>query len=777
METLNVAGLRAPVELLTDQWGIVHIYAKSQHDLFFAQGFNAARDRLFQLEIWRRRVLGLMAEIQGPKALNRDIGSRLLRFRGNLEEEYSSYHPDGKAIVTAFVEGINACIRHIVDDPDLLPLEFRLLGITPEPWTPDIVLGRIGGIFLNLETEVLIARALQSVSADTIRMLMNLHPGQPELEVPGGVELDAIPDDLLKYYLAAREAVEFLPEDIVNPSDRASGSYSPIAGCSPGSMECREEGSNNWVVSGRKTMSRKPFVVNDPHRVITAPSLRYWVHLVAPGWNVIGAGEPHLPGVSIGHNPHGAWGLTIFPTDCEDLYVYRTHPENPNQYWYRNGWQDMRIVREMIPVKDQVDAAIELKYSRHGPILAEDREKKMAFGLRAAWLDTGGAPYLASLRIDQATNWEEFRVACSFSRAPSLNMIWADTKGNTGWQAVGAVPRRPNWNGLVPVPGDGRFEWQGYLPILELPHRINPTEGFIATANQENLTRDFSDPISYYWAEPFRFARIAEVLSSGKQLTIHDMIKLQNDEYSIPARELIPLLINLNIPESNALAQEAIERLRDWDFVLDKKSVGAGIYVAWQRRLWAKFTEIHVPEDMRESFCNVAITPLIQNLLAPDGSFGVDSLAGRDRFIRESFTEAIEYLVERFGPNPEEWIYGQVAYHSIRIRHMLGNAVNAELRERLEVGPFPRGGDSFTVNNTGSDDEQSSGASFRLIADLSDWDRCLGVNTPGQAGDPDSGHYCDLAPLWADGKYFPVFFSRNKIITVTERKTMLLPLP
>ena len=775
METLHVAGLEAPVEILTDRWGIAHIYAENQHDLFFAQGYNAARDRLFQLEIWRRRVMGRMAEIQGPKALDRDIGARLLRFRGDPEREYAFYHPDGKAIVAAFVDGINASIQHALATPDTLPLEFRLLGIVPEPWTPEVVIARLGGIFLNLETEVLIAKALRSMAPDTIRMLLHLHPGRPALHVADGVALDAIPDDVLRYYLAAREAVEFAPEDVVNPTDRAPDGPPADSGGTRGS---RDEGSNNWVVSGTRTLSRQPLLANDPHRAITAPSLRYWVHLVAPGWDVIGGGEPHLPGVSIGHNRHGAWGLTIFPTDAEDLYVYRTHPDDPHRYRYGDGWEDMRIVRETIPVEGAADAAVELKYTRHGPVLAEDRAGQRAYALRAAWLDVGGAPYLASLRMDQATTWEEFREACAFARAPSENMVWADTAGNVGWQAVGVVPRRPDWNGLVPVPGDGRFEWDGYVPIHDLPHRLNPPEGFIATANQENLPPGYPEPISFYWLEPYRHARIAEVLAGGRRLTARDMLRLQNDEYSIPARELVPLLNGLDLADSAAgPVRTAADLLRDWDFVLDKGSVGAGIYAAWQRRLWAAFVELHAPAELRASFTDVIATPLIQSLLAPDGSFGADPLAGRDRFVRETFTAAVHDLVERLGPNPDKWTYGRTAYHHITIRHALGKAVNPELRGRLEVGPFPRGGDSFTVNNTGTEDEQTVGASFRFIADLSDWDRSLGVNTPGQSGDPADPHYRDLARLWADGEYFPVLYSREKIVAITERKAMLQPAP
>ena len=783
METLRLSGLREPVEILTDRWGIAHIYAKNQPDLFFAQGYNAARDRLSQLEIWRRRVTGTMAEVQGPKALERDIGARLLRFRGDLEQECQYYHPDGKEIITAFVQGMNAYIRQTQEQPELLPLEFGLLGITPEAWTPDIVLARLGGIFLNLETEVLIAQALQSMQPETIRTMLHLHPGTPDLTVPEGIDVATIPGDVLKYYQAAREAVVFAPEDVLDPQHRApetpGATTQAAAPTLTGKSMPRDEGSNNWVVDGTKTLSRQPLMVNDPHRSIAAPSLRYWVHLVAPGWNVIGGGEPHLPGVSIGHNEQGAWGLTIFPTDSEDLYVYKTNPDNPQQYWYRGEWEDMRVLHETIPVKGQDAVTVALKYTRHGPVLAEDPERHLAFGLRAAWLDIGGVPYLASLRMDQATTWQEFREACAYSRAPSENMVWADRQGNIGWQAVGVVPLRPNWNGLVPVPGDGRFEWDGYLPIRELPHILNPSQGFIATANQENLPPNYPYPISYYWLEPYRFARIEEVLAAGKNLTAREMMQLQSDEYSIPARLLLPFLHALDEESMSAdpLVRAALTTLRAWDFVLDKDSVAAGVYAAWQRQLWEQFRNTHVPVALQEAFASPVLTPLINSLLAPDGSYGPDPLAGRDRFIRESFEAAVRSLASRFGPDMNNWTYGQTAYHHIVIKHMLSDAVNAELRAQLDVGPIPRGGDSFTINNTGSEDMQTVGASFRLIADPSNWDRSLGVNTPGQAGDPAQAHYRDLSGLWAEGQYFPVLYSRDKIVVVTEHTTLLQPEP
>jgi len=771
---VQVPGLNEAVEILTDRWGISHIYARNQDDLFFAQGYNAARDRLFQLEIWRRRVTGTMAEIQGPKALDRDIGARLLRPRGDLRLDMYHYHPQGEQIITAFVNGINAYIAQTRQQPELLPVEFQLLGIQPQAWTPDIVVSRLGGIFLNLQTELRLARVLPDLGPDTARELLNLHPGRPDLSVAEGLDLAAIPADVDKYYTAARQRVEFAPEDIVDPAARAApADHSDPAAPADQPTQTDNEGSNNWVVAGSRTLSRQPFMVNDPHRAITAPSLRYWVHLVAPGWNVIGGGEPHLPGVSIGHNEYGAWGLTIFPTDTEDLYVYETNADNPNQYRYLGEWQDMRVYTETIPVKGQEPVRVELRYTRHGPILKTDPDTQRAYALRAAWREIGGAPYLASLRMDQAKSWEEFREACSYSRAPSENMVWADLEGNIGWQAVGIVPLRPNWSGLLPVPGDGRFEWDGYLPIEQLPHVFNPPQGFWATANQENLPADYPYPISYFWIEPYRFARAQEVLASGRQFTTMDMMRLQNDELSIPARTLVPLLSGLHSDQPPV--QQALETLRAWDSILAKDSVAAGIYAAWQERLWKNFLDRSVPPALHEHFPDIVLQPVITSLLAPDERYGDDPTAGRDQFVLASLEQAVQSLTERFGPEPQAWAYGQAEYHHILMPHPLGKAVNSDYAERFEVGPIARGGDNFTLNNTDNSAAQETGASFRIIADLSDWDRSLGVNAPGQSGNPDDPHYRDLVSLWEAGKYFPVLYSRDKIEAVTQRKTVLHP--
>lgn len=780
-DTLQIPGLHQPVEILRDRWGIAHIYARGEEDLFFAQGYSAARDRLFQFEMWRRRATGTVAEILGQRELKRDIGARLLRFRGDMRAELQHYHPHGEQIINAFVRGVNAWIAEVEQDPDLLPLELRLLGIQPGRWTPDVVISRHNALVSNVTRELSIGRAVAAVGEAPVRESYWFQPGSPDLALDALIDEQLLSEDILELYSVYKSGVQFLAEDLVG--DRSAGSGREPEGASgfqPLSeterMEAGEAiGSNNWVVSGALTATGMPFMANDPHRTLQAPSLRYYVHLVGPGWNVIGGGEPVLPGVSIGHNEHGAWGLTVFRIDSEDLYVYHTNPSNPRQYRYRGMWEDMRVERDRIAVKGRDDVDVDLEFTRHGPVLYRDRDRNLVVALRAAWLDIGAAPYLASLRMDQATTWEEFREACSYSRLPGENMVWADIDGNIGWQAVGVAPLRPNWSGLVPVPGDGRFEWEGYLPIPALPNTANPEKGYWSTANDNLIPRGYEhrNAVGWVWSDPYRNDRIEELLGSGRKLDLSDMMRLQHDELSIPARNLVPLL--RDVPLETAAARDARDRLLRWDRVLDRGSIAAGIYVAFERRLSANVRARVLPPETRRVIRSVQLARTIQWLLAPDGRFGTDPIATRDSLVAVSLEESVSGLIEDLGPDPDGWQWGQERYHHALIRHPISGAVSPEMRALLDVGPAPRGGYNNTPNATGSGNNQTSGASFRIIADLSDWDNSVGTSTPGQSGDPTSPHYRDLFPLWAQGRYFPVLYSRPKVESVTESRTVLVP--
>ncbi|MEX2468650.1 MAG: penicillin acylase family protein [Pseudohongiellaceae bacterium] len=779
---LSLPGLDQPVEILKDQWGISHIYAQTEHDLFFAQGYSAARDRLFQFELWRAQATGTTAAILGPRAIDRDHGTRLFMFRGDLTREMNHYHPRGVGIITAFVEGVNAYIDEALRNPDDLPLPFHLLGIEPQHWTPDVVISRHQGLLGNIGRELATGRAVCAIGADAVRELQYFHPHEPRLDLDPQIDCESLlNNDILHLYNAFRRSLDFQPDDIVDVTARAStADHERLAATLAqerselNKRNVDDIGSNSWVVSGELTQDGWPLMINDPHRAQAVPPLRYWAHLVGPGWNVIGGGEPTIPGISIGHNGVGAWGLTVFATDGEDLMVYELNPDDPNQYRYGGRWEDMRVSTETIEVRDAPSVEVELRFTRHGPVAFVDEEKNLAYAVRPAWLEIGGAPYLASLRMDQAQSWEEFREASNYSHIPGENMMWADRHGNIGWQAVGIAPRRPQFSGMVPVPGDGRYEWNGYLEIIDKPNELNPARGYIETSNSNYTPPDFPylDAIGYTWTDPYRWARASEVLASGRKFNMRDMIALQHDYLSIPARTLVPFFETLRADDR--LVEQARQRLLDWDYVLDRDSVAAGIYVAFERRLLDNIELLKVPDGARD-YLSIGMKTAIDMLLAPDGDFGSDAIAGRDEFLLRALSEGIGDLVDKLGRDPDNWVYGQADYKHALIRHPLSPAVNENLRRRLDVGPAPRGGNSFTVGNTGSSDNQTSGASFRIFIDTRDWDNTLGMNTPGQVGDPDSPLYDNLFDLWANDRVFPAFYSREKIESVLYERLELNP--
>ena len=778
--TLRAPGLSQPVEIRRDRWGVNHIYAANEQDLFFAQGYAAAKDRLFQFELWRRQATGTVAEILGPRELERDRGARLHQFRGDLDAELAHYHPRGKAIVEAFVAGINAYVAETERTPSLLPLEFTMLGITPGRWTPAIVISRHQGLASNVTSEAASVRAMKALGPEALRSLQYFQGGEPVFTLDASIDLAAFPDNVLGVYNAFRNPIQFRPEDVAPPFRAVPASAARMAETAPGTettfVDPHDTGSNNWVISGSRTQSTFPILANDPHRAQSAPSLRYWVHLVAPGWNVIGGGEPVLPGVSIGHNEDGAWGLTIFGNDNEDLYVYETNPANANEYRYQGRWEAMRVITDAIPVRGAKPETVELKYTRHGPVVFEDRASHRAYSLRAAWMEPGSAPYLASLRMSQAHSWAEFREACAYNRMPAENMVWVDRTGTIGWQAAGIQPLRRNWSGLLPVPGDGRYEWDGFLPISALPHEVNPPRGFVVTANHYLFPNDYpwKEAMHFTWADPYRASRIAEVLGSGRLFNVAETARLQNDDLSLPARALVPLTRDLQLNGATTAARDV---LTAWDFVLDKDSIPAGIYAMFQRRLLANVRDRLVPRSAGGSASTglISMKRVIDWLYAPDGRFGDNPIAARDALVGQSLEQAVADLTTRFGPDMTAWKYGQARYHHALIRHPLSEAVNSDTRARLDAGPAPRGGDASTVTATGNTDNQASGGSFKFIADTEDWDNSIGINTPGQSGDPASPHYRDLFDLWEKGRYFPVAYSRGKVESVTESVIRLMP--
>lgn len=744
---IELAGLWKPVEVIRDTWGVPHIYAQTQDDLFFAQGFVAAQDRLWQMEIWRRTGEGKLAEILGPAAVERDKFARLMRYRGDMEAEWKSYAPDAKQIIESFVRGVNAFIDL---SRDRLPIEFQLTGITPEYWTPEVCLARMAGYVMtrNASSEVTRAQLVRLLGPGKTAELLETDPFK-KLEVPEGLDLTGIDSRILS-----------------------------AAGAASGAVSFGIEGSNNWVVGGALTNTGKPILANDPHRSISLPSLRYLVHLVGPGWNVIGAGEPTLPGVAAGHNERVGFGFTIVGIDQQDLYVEETNPADPTQYRYKARWEKMKIEREVIVVKGNpapVEVEVELRFTRHGPVIHEDKELNRAYALRWVGSEPGSAGYLASLSLNRARNWPEFLKALERWRVPSENLVYADVDGNIGWQAAGSAPIRRGWSGLLPVPGNnGRYDWNGWLPLSELPRAYNPARRFIATANHKIIPERYKHEINFEWSAPFRFQRIDEVLRKGGKFTIGDFERLQHDETSLPARELVPLLLRSLLFDSRTDMRDASELFREWDYSLGRDSAAAALYEMWLQKLQTNFAGQFVPAKAKGLIgASSLLRTMLRVLKNPDARiFGANPRVKASLLMSGSLVEAIRDLRGRFGGDMKKWRWGDL--HVADFRHML--STDDTRRAVLDLKPVARGGDANTVNASGGPRfSQRSGASFREILDFSDWDKSVAINVPGQSGQPESPHYGDLLPLWAEGRYFPLLFSREKIEKHAAARLLLEP--
>ncbi|MCU0635274.1 MAG: penicillin acylase family protein [Gemmatimonadaceae bacterium] len=769
-ESIPTRGLRAPVTLRRDSAGVVHIRARNEHDLFFAQGWSAARDRLFQLELWRRQATGTLAEVLGSAAVPKDIASRAFRFRGNLSRELAHYHPRGAAIIGAFVEGINAYIGETEKNVALLSPEFGWLGWRPGRWTPAIVISRHNGLSQNADSEIELAQAVATLGAERAARLLALGPEPVTLALDSMIDPASLATSGVARFLARTAPVPWSPAHVA-PEVRRTASLDQGAPELADSL--RKVESNNWVIAGTRTASGKPILANDPHRAITAPSLRYFVHLEAPGWNVIGGGEPSLPGISIGHNAHGAWGLTIFGLDTEDVYVYRVRTGAVPRYWYRGAWIPMRVERERIRVRGAPDTVVTQYFTRHGPVTAIDTVRGMAYAVRAAWLDIGGAPYLASLRFAQARTWREFRAATAFHRMPAENLIWADTSGTIGWQAVGFAPVREGWTGLLPVPGDGRYEWKGYLPILQLPSIVDPVSGHLATANENNVPPGYPhvNAVGRQWAEPWRVQRVREVLDTTRGATASSMAALQQDVTSIVSRRLATTVVRRAptacpgpgvTPSSRTKAGCLLQA--DPSGRLAPTSATAAVLVALERALLAR---------NREAVFADYDDPALRSLATSVFFAWLDTV--RVSVIEEALGAVGDTLTRRFGPDPAAWRYGDAAFKHVLIRHTLANVVDSTTRARLQAGPLPRGGAQHTINMTGAGDNQTSGASFRVVLDAGDWDRSLATNAPGQSGDVRGTHYRDLFADWVAGRYFPLPYSAAAVARRTESVTTLRP--
>ena len=760
--TVRLEGLRSEVEIYRDRWGVPHIYAHNIEDLFFAQGYVHAQDRLWQMEFARRIGHGTLSEVLGEVTLDKDRFLRTIGLRRAAEADLALLDQETRLVLESYARGVNAFIE---SHRGRLPLEFVLLGFEPAPWQPldSLVWGKImcWNLGRNWKAELLRAKLIARLGEERARELIPPYPDEGPIIVPPEVKSYA---------------------SLFSPSD--GGDAQPTF-----PSFSLEWGSNNWVVDGAKSATGKPLLANDPHLDIQMPSIWYEIGLHGAGFDVVGASFPGAPGVVIGHNDRIAWGVTNAGPDVQDLYIERINPDNPHQYEYQGRWEDMEVVREEIWVKGRAEPEVlEVRITRHGPIISEvveGLEEPLAF----RWTALEPSQLVRSvLLLDRARNWEEFREALRYWDVPSQNFVYADVEGNIGYQMPGRIPIRAKgvaqgFNpGLVPVPGwTGEYEWEGYIPFDELPHVYNPPTHFIVTANNKIVPDDYPYFISYEWAAPYRAQRIIQLLTAKDALSVDDFRAIQADTYSVPGELFTPYLLRLE-PEG-WLQERAMRELRAWDFRNEADSSGAAIFQVFYLKLVENTFADELGEELFEEYLtgrgvahHMALARMIEDSDNPwFDDVNTPQREMRDDILRESFAEALDYLGRNFGDMPHVWAWGRL--HQAAFEHPLGAVKPLHLI--FNRGPFPYGGSGFTVNAAAFDYKEPFAvkaiASYRQIVDLGDFANSLSMHTTGQSGQPFHKHYADMIKPWRAVEYHPMLFDKEAIARSKEGLLILAP--
>jgi penicillin G amidase len=740
-ESRALPGLTAPGEIIIDRAGIPHIYAANARDGFFLQGYAVARDRLWQIDLWRKRGLGRLSASFGAQFIAQDRAARLLLYRGEMAAEWAAYPSQAKGWTEAFAAGINAYVADVEAGRAPLPIEFSATNTRPERWqADDVVRIRSNALASNLTSEVVRARALCGGDLKYEPLRRELAPAHT-VSIPKGLDPCSIPADVLDDYALGTGDVRFDGQKIV------------VASLDPDI----QEGSNNWVIGAGKSATGRPILANDPHRAHAVPNLRYLSHIDTPELKIAGSGEPALPGISFGHNEDVAWAITIFAIDQQDLVV------NPKA-------TKLTEVRERIEVKGEPPREVVLKFTDDGPIIHEDPTSGRSFALRATWTKPGASAYFNASWAWTAKTWDDFLVARDHWGAPPLNLLFANRAGDIGWAPGGFVPVRAAGDGLLPVPAGKVHRWTGLLDAKLMPVKHNPADGWIATANEMNIPAGYPHMLGLEWADRSRITRISEVVGSKPKFGLTDAMALQNDPTSPMARRAVALLQGLAGRDANE--RGALALLGNWNGHEGPDSAAAALYEIWAaRHLAASAVKAIVPEAARRNFGRTSIGNILPVL--EDGKLlGPDSAALRAEILLGSLGLAFAETARLLGPDPATWRWG--ALHRADFQPSLPIAGrDAERR----VGPVPIGGSGSTpmAMGTGPDFRVVSGASVRVVMDVGAWDNSMAINTPGQSGDPASPHYRDLFARWATGNYVPFVWSRPRVLQEAERIINVTP--
>jgi penicillin G amidase len=785
----GLSPLHAAVEIVRDRWGVPHIYAQDLDDLFLAQGFVHAQERLWQMELNRRLAHGRLSEIFGTIAFDTDRLIRIIGLSRSARRDLAHADPEALRVLQAYALGINTWLGA---NQNRLPLEFTLLGFKPAPWDPldSLAIAKFiaWGLSGNWDSEIMHAALIDKLGAErAARLQGEYHPDNP-LVFQDHTYVDML-DLLVKQFDAARE-------------------WLPVRGLS--GM------SNNWVIAGSRSATGKPLLANDPHLTLQMPSVWFENHLNAPDLEATGVSFPGTPAVVIGHNRDLAWGLTASFADVQDLYIEKFNPNDAALYEFQGNWEHATVVREEIRVKGEPRARVEeVAITRHGPVInsivpthvvgllhqsapAQSSPDETSLRLALRWAAYEESHLLRGvLRLNLARDWDQFAEALRDWDAPSMNFVYADRAGNIGYYMPGRIPIRAKGSGLAPVPGwTGEYEWKGWIPHEELPHLFNPPQGYIASANNLVVGKEYPYFLTGETQNGYRARRIVDLLTGKEKLSAEDFAGIQVDEFCRPAQEFCALLTEHEpaileepaLTDAKSQAAVAIELLKNWDFHLTADSAGGGIYKLTQyfamHRVFGPLLGPLTDHYLGNGFAPVVAdhtiyyldyAPLVlQRILAENEAEWLRD-ATRDEVLAGALHDAIVYFREAIGEDVRQWQWGKV--HPVGFNHPLG--ASRPLDRIFNRGPYPFGGDSNTVWQAGYNPklpfkvEGSFSASWRQIVDLDDWDSSRAIHTTGQSGHPASRHYDDMVRMWLNGRYHPMLWSREKVESHVEARLRL----
>lgn len=725
--TLPLDGLTSKVDVYRDNNGVPHINAESMKDLFMAQGFVTAQDRLFQMDLSRRQASGMLSEVIGEKTLQRDRFFRTLGLRRAAEASYGEYSSETKQYLQWYADGVNAYITKAKED-HTLPVEFLLAGYKPEPWTPvdSLVIGKYMAFDLGGHWE---GQAFRYYLMDKFQKdkALDLFPGYP-------ADAPSIIEDLKESGIDFEKSFA----DAVVPNF--------------------ENGSNNWVVSGSKTKSGKPMLANDPHLQLGTPAIWYQTHLRAPDYEVSGVIFAGIPGIIVGHNKKIAWGVTNVGPDVQDLYVEKRNPKNPHEFQYLANWEKADIINEVIKVKDKPDVDHEVVITRHGPIISEfAHDDKPGTALALKWTALQPSKELeAVIQMNRSKNWEQFEKALQSFHTPAQNFVFASTDGTIAYKANGLIPIRKQDYTSLPVPGwTDEYEWIGYIPWNKLPETVNPEKGFIATANNKVTSDSYPYHISDTFAQPYRQKRIAEVLQGDQTLTVEDMQTLQFDQVNKQAEEMLPILLEQVTNEPlNDKEKEVVSILRKWNKKDSKDSAAPLIFHMWMESFSNHLFKDEISEDMMKMFDGreQVVDELIRSAYAGSPGPWIKQHGGLEKTVQQSFSIMLKELSEKYGEDISKWKWG--TFHSLTFEHPLSAIKPLNLLFNPDTEAM--GGSRVTVGVAGWNrvtGNVTHGGAWRMVIDMADTSKAYHVVGPGQSGHVLSPWYKDQTKDWATGRY------------------------